>query len=67
MEKAPTSSLVHEVSILETPKSAVLAMWSLSYSLMDSFPVEIVGLNLPPVWSDWKSTPDNGSLVEGVT
>lgn len=67
IEKAPTFSLVHEVSMLETPKSAVLAMWSLSYSLMNGFPVEIAGLNLPPVWTEWKSTPDNGCLVEGVT
>lgn len=49
------------------PKVQFLAIWSLSYSLMNSFPVEILGLNLPPVWSDWKSTPDNGCLVEGVT
>lgn len=67
MGKAPVFSLVHEVSMLETPKSTVLAMCSLSYSLMNCSLVEIVGLNLHPVWSDWKSTPDNGCLVEGAT
>lgn len=67
MEKALTFSLVGDVSTLESSKSAVLAIWSLAYSSMNSFPVEIVGLNLPQVWSDWKSTPDNGCLVEGVT
>lgn len=67
MEKAFTFSLVGEASTLETPKSEVLAVCSLAYSSMNSFPVEIVGLNLLPVWSDWKSTPDNGCLVEDVT
>lgn len=67
MEKALTFTLVGEVNTLENPKSTVLAIWSLTYSLMNTFPVEIVGLNLPQVWSDWKSTPDNGCWVEDVT
>lgn len=67
MEEALTFSLVSEVSALETPKSAVLAIWPLAYSSMNSFPVEIAGFILPPVWSDWKSTPDNGCWVEDVT
>lgn len=67
MEKAFAFSLVGEASTLETLKSELLAVWSLAYSSMNSFAVEIVGLNLLPVSSDWKSTPDNGCLVEAVT
>lgn len=67
MEKAFAFSLVGEASTLETLKSELLAVWSLAYSSMNSFAVEIVGLNLLPVWSDWKSTPDSGCLVEAVT